>query len=221
MSYPGKSLLLSLALLAAVFLAPGNEARAYCPPPCPGSGTSAAVTAAQSGVQNLVQRITSGQLSIEQARIMANEMEKTAGQSVAAQQLRDAADACEKSGNCIAPAAGTSTAPAAQISVPVPASNLNKPGALYLAVISNGSVFFVDSAGKLTPYVPGKSPPATYTGPLSTDKLQMSDLSDSMKNDLPNGAQVISGYGLGIPGLSDPFNYMISNSTYNVTYTKP
>lgn len=220
MTYPGKSLLLSLALLAAMLLAPGNEARAYCPPPCPGAGASAAVTAAQSGVQNLVQRITSGQLSIEQARIMANEMEKTAGQSVAAQQLREAAEACEKSGNCIAPAASTSTAPAEQITVPVPATNLNKPGALYLAVIYSGTVFFVDSAGKFTQYVPGKAPPTTYTGELSSDKLQMNDLSKSIKEDLPSGAQVIAGYGLGIPGLSDPFDDMIKNARYNVTYTK-
>ncbi len=221
MTYPGKFLLLSLALLAAVLLAPGNEARAYCPPPCPGAGTSAAVTAAQSGVQNLVQRITSGQLSIEQARSMANEMEKTTGQSVAAQQLRDAAEACEKSGNCVAPAASSSTAPAALIAVPVPASNLNKPGALYLAIITNGSVFFVDSAGKITPYEPGKTPPATYTGSLAPDNLQMSDLSDSMKENLPKGAQVVAGYGLGVPGLSDPFDNMIKNASYNVTYTKP
>lgn len=47
-----------------------DDAHAYCPPPCTSTGTTSPA-AAQNSAQILIQRITSGQLTIEQARTMA------------------------------------------------------------------------------------------------------------------------------------------------------
>lgn len=221
--------LAGLALTAAGLVS--SDARAYCPPPCPGAGTSPAATAAQNSAQTLIQRITSGQLSIEQARSMATEMEKQYGNTLAAQQLRDAADACEKSGNCVAPPAtttGTTTGSAAStastqppIPVTIPPAQAGKPGAVYQAIVASGTVFFVDDKGGLVPYVPGKAPPAVFTGNLSDAPASVSAPSTDLMNNLPKGSQLIVGYGLGVAGLSDTFDSMIKNASYNVVYTKP
>ncbi len=224
------SLFLAGLVLASVGLFSG-DARAYCPPPCPGAGTSPAVSAAQNSAQTLIQRITSGQLTIEQARIMATEMEKQYGNTLAAQQLRDAADACEKSGNCLAPpatatgttATNTTTAtasPQQSIPVTIPSNQTGKPGAVFQAIITDGQVFFITDKGGLVPYVAGKAPPAVFTGNLSDAPTSISSISTELMEVLPKGAQLIVGYGLGVQGLSDPFDNMIKNSSYNVVHTK-
>lgn len=91
-----------------------------------------------------------------------------------------------------------------------------KPGAVYVAFIYSGTVFFMDSTGAWTTYT-GKSPASYFTGSLTTSSIDVlkvpTDLS-SLK-----GGQLIVGYGLGLAGLSDPFNEMLNNTRYNILYT--
>lgn len=91
-----------------------------------------------------------------------------------------------------------------------------KPGAVYVVFIYGGTVFFMDSTGAWTTYT-GKSPASYFTGNLTTvsvDVLKVPTDLSSLK-----GGQLILGYGLGLAGLSDPFNEMLNNTRYNVLYT--
>lgn len=100
-----------------------------------------------------------------------------------------------------------------------PAGNrMGQPGAVYVAFIHSGTVFFMDSAGALSIYT-GRSPTAYFTGSLSAVAIDLIKIPTDLSS--LRGAQVIVGYGLGILGLADPFTNMLNNTTYNVVYTVP
>lgn len=90
-----------------------------------------------------------------------------------------------------------------------------KQGAIYVAFIYNGTVFFMDNAQTWKLYT-GATPAAYATGTLgsaSIDVLKTATDLSSLK-----GGQLIVGYGLGIAGLGDPFKNMLDNVRYNVAY---
>ena len=91
-----------------------------------------------------------------------------------------------------------------------------KPGAVYVAFIYGGTVFFMDSTGAWTTYT-GKSPASYFTGNLTTVSVDVLKVPTDLSS-LKDG-QLILGYGLGLAGLSDPFNEMLNNTRYNVLYT--
>jgi hypothetical protein len=240
--YVSLSLVAALLMTAGLLFVAAPDARAYCPPPCPGSGSStgseAAVQAATTGVQTLIQNITSGQLTIDHARTMAGEMEAM-GNAAAAQQLRDTAAACEASAECVkkseataaAAAAGSTAEPTAEQAAvkqslttqsPLGSGDIGKPGAVFLAIIHQGQVFFMNSEGKFIQYVSGAVAPSVFNGTLSQDNLTNSAsaaLTEDMLAQLPPGSQVIAGYGVGSDG-KQAFDSMINRASYNIVLTK-
>lgn len=100
-----------------------------------------------------------------------------------------------------------------------PAGNaIGVRGAVYVAAIINGSVLFLDSTGSWTALAAGKSPPAYFVGDL-TSSIDLSILPTATDLTRYKGAQILVGYGKGIAPLSDPFNNMLTNATYDVIYT--
>lgn len=96
-------------------------------------------------------------------------------------------------------------------------SATGKSGAIYVAAIVNGSVFFMDSQGVWSAYTGSRSPDAFFTGQLASMSLAI--MPTAMDLSSLRGAQILVGYGLGIAPLSDPFGYMLNNATYSVAYT--
>ncbi|MFC4161787.1 hypothetical protein [Chitinimonas lacunae] len=92
-----------------------------------------------------------------------------------------------------------------------------KPGAVYAAVIFNGSVFFLNSSGSLELYNPSVAAPAYYTGNLSEHTVNF--ITTPLDLTPFKGAQLLFGYGLGLAPLGDPFKHMIDNANYKVVYT--
>jgi hypothetical protein len=219
----------AIALLAAVLMTAAPDARAYCAPPCAEAGGQPAVQAATTGVQNLIQSITSGQLTIDHARTMAGEMEAM-GNAVAAQQLRDAAAACETSGNCVTTPAATAAAAQAQAAVkqnlttqsPLQTGDVGRQGAVFIAIIYEGSVFFRTSDGKFELYNQDQGAPAVFSGPLSRDDLTnsaSSALTSDFLAQLPPRSQVVAGYGVG-RDTKQAFDSMINNNSYKIVLTQ-
>lgn len=105
--------------------------------------------------------------------------------------------------------------------VPLTASgnDQGKPGAIYVAAIINGQVFFMDSAGAFALYTGSTSPKAYFTGNLGTHSIDV--LKTAFDLTTFKGTQLVVGYGIGITGLSDPFQNMLTNGRYNIIYTVP
>lgn len=230
MKYVSLSLVAALLMTAGLLFASAPDARAYCPPPCASSstGTEAAVQAATTGVQTLIQNITSGQLTIDHARTMAGEMEAM-GNAAAAQQLREAAAACETSGNCVKTPATSAAAAEAQAAVkqsltiqsPLASADVGKQGAVFLAIIYQGQAYFMNSEGKFIPFY-GDAAPSVFNGPLSQNDLTNSAsaaLTEDLLAQLPAGSQVIAGYGLGSDS-KQALDSMINRVSYNIVLTK-
>lgn len=92
-----------------------------------------------------------------------------------------------------------------------------KPGAVYVAVVYQGNVFFLSSTGTWSQFTSAATVPAYFTGTLGTTTL---DIVKTALDLTPiKGAQIVAGYGLGIAGLSSPFDDFIKNARYNVVYT--
>lgn len=102
------------------------------------------------------------------------------------------------------------------LSVTAAGKDQGKPGAVFVAFIYSGSVFFMDSTGAWTAYT-GKAPTAYYTGSLTSQTVDVLKTATDLSSLV--GGQLIVGYGLGVAGLSDPFNEMLNNTRYNVLYT--
>jgi hypothetical protein len=90
-------------------------------------------------------------------------------------------------------------------------------GAIYVAAIINGNILFLNSTGTWTPYVAGKSATAYFTGRLAATTLDI--IPTAMDLSGYKDAQILVGYGKGIAPLSDPFQNMLTNTTYDVIYT--
>lgn len=102
------------------------------------------------------------------------------------------------------------------LSVTAAGKDQGKPGAVFVAFIYSGTVFFMDSTGAWTAYT-GKAPTAYYTGTLNSQTVDVLKTATDLSSLV--GGQLIVGYGLGVAGLSDPFNEMLNNTRYNVLYT--
>lgn len=114
-------------------------------------------------------------------------------------------------------ASGPTTAMAIQASFSPPGSVNGVPGAIYVAVTISGNVFFLDSQGTWSNYSNGIKPPAYFTGNLTAAVLDIVPVAIDLSSLI--GAQIIVGYGRGLAPLSDPFNNMLSNATYDVIHT--
>lgn len=99
----------------------------------------------------------------------------------------------------------------------VGAKHQGADGAVYVAVILNGSVFFVNSAGALELYNPAALPSAYYTGKLSEHQINF--VTTPIDLTPFKGAQLLFGYGIGVSPLSEPFKHMLDNANYRVVYT--
>lgn len=96
------------------------------------------------------------------------------------------------------------------------ANDQGKPGTVYVAAIIGGSVFFRDAAGAWSLYDATKAVPYYATTTLATfnyNVISATDLTAIV------GAQIVVGYGIGLPGLGNPFKDMIDNAKYGVVYT--
>lgn len=99
----------------------------------------------------------------------------------------------------------------------LPAGNAQgASGAIYVAAIFSGNVFFLGSNGAWSPYAAGNAT-AYFTGKLAATTLDIIPTEMDLST-LP-GAQILVGYGRGIAPLSNPFDDMVRNATYNVIYT--
>jgi hypothetical protein len=112
---------------------------------------------------------------------------------------------------------GPMTAMTMQASFTPPGNVQGVQGAIYVAAIINGSVFFLGADGTWTPYVAGRSGTAFFTGQLTAMSLDIVPVAIDLSSLI--GAQIIAGYGRGLAPLSDPFNNMLSNATYDVIHT--
>lgn len=92
-----------------------------------------------------------------------------------------------------------------------------RDGAVYVAVILSGSVFFVNSAGALELYNPAVIPSAYYTGRLSEHQINF--VTTPIDLTPFKGGQLLFGYGIGVSPLSEPFKHMLDNANYRVVYT--
>lgn len=95
-------------------------------------------------------------------------------------------------------------------------ADVGKAGAVYVAAIISGVVFFMDSNGSWSPYT-GASPPAAATGPIKATPLVI--LPTATDVTALTGGQIVIGYGLGTAPASDPFNNMLNNARYDVVHT--
>lgn len=91
-----------------------------------------------------------------------------------------------------------------------------KAGAVYVAVIFQGNVFFLGANGTWVQFTTAASVPAYATGTLGTTVLNV--LPAAIDLTPIKGAQLVAGYGIGIAGLSSPFDDFIKNARYNVVY---
>lgn len=91
-----------------------------------------------------------------------------------------------------------------------------KSGSVYAFIIYNGAVFFEAANGTWAAYT-GTTPSAYFTGTLGTNTIDF----NSTPLDLTpfKGAMFGVGYGVGLPGLSDPFKDMLTNNRFSVLYT--
>lgn len=95
-----------------------------------------------------------------------------------------------------------------------------KPMTMYVVGILQGSVYFLNSNGTWSLYTGSKSVQAFQSFGLSSGPSEISVpvVSEANLSGIV-GFQIFVGYGLGVVGLSDPFQSMILNSTYDVVYT--
>jgi hypothetical protein len=112
---------------------------------------------------------------------------------------------------------GPLTAMTMQASFTPPGNAQGVSGAIYVAAIISGNVFFLSANGTWTPYVAGQSAMAFFTGQLTAMPLAIMPTALDLSG--LRGAQILVGYGKGIAPLSDPFNNMLNNATYDVVYT--
>lgn len=92
-----------------------------------------------------------------------------------------------------------------------------RQGAVYVALIFQGNVFFQGADGSWTAYTGGSNVPAYFTGTLGTTSLNIVPTALDVSG--AKGALFVTGYGLGIAGLGNPFDDFIKNARYNVVYT--
>lgn len=114
---------------------------------------------------------------------------------------------------------GPTTTMTMQASFTPPGNVQGVQGAIYVAAIINGNVFFLGTNGTWKLYVAVGSGTAFFTGELTAMSLDI--MPTAMDLSALRGAQILVGYGKGITPLSDPFNNMLSNATYDVVYTVP
>ena len=112
---------------------------------------------------------------------------------------------------------GPTTAMTMQASFTPPGNVQGQSGAIYVAAIISGNILFLSANGTWTPYVAGRNPTAFFTGSLNA--MSLSIMPTAMDLSAYRGAQILVGYGKGIAPLSDPFNNMLTNTTYDVVYT--
>lgn len=112
---------------------------------------------------------------------------------------------------------GGTTAMTMQATFTPPGNVQGVSGAIYVAAIVSGNVLFLSANGTWTPYVAGRNPTAFFTGSLTAMSLAI--MPTAMDLSAYSGAQILVGYGKGIAPLSDPFNNMLTNTTYDVVYT--
>lgn len=91
-----------------------------------------------------------------------------------------------------------------------------KAGAVYVAVIFQGNVFFLGANGTWVQFTTAASVPAYATGTLGSTTLNV--LPTAIDLTPIKGAQLVAGYGIGIAGLSSPFDDFIKNARYGVIY---
>lgn len=95
-----------------------------------------------------------------------------------------------------------------------------RPLAMYVAAVWQSNVFFLNSSGVWSLYDPKIKVKAFSTfGTTSGSKEISITLATEADFSAVIGTAIIVGYGRGVEGLSDPFEDMLTNLTYEIVYT--
>jgi hypothetical protein len=105
-----------------------------------------------------------------------------------------------------------------QITVKLPDTS-GVPMAMYVAAILNSQVFFLNSSGGWVGMTGNDAPAFESFGVTSGPKEVSVPLVTSADLSGLVNTQIYIGYGRGLVGLTNPFQFMLNEGTYNLVYT--